>query len=318
MVGTIALVAKQHRLELVLAATLSLIGGIAALVVTARLGAVALPGECVRGWTGSTPDAACLPYMESFGRIYFEEGGKVLAAMAVLPIALGLLAGVPIVGRELESGTAQFAWAIAPSRSVWLLRQVFVVGLIVAVVVGFSAAAAELLEGTRRVSMLAPPFENLGQHGPIALARALGAMAVGLLVGATTGRTLPAFIIGAVIMLGCVAIAGNTRDLWASSQTPTILDQAGSDDFDGQVVGLGWMDDAGGLVAYEDGMALVPASHVGDGEDWLIGNGYRQVQLGITRETARTWESIEFVGWIGAGFVLLGASNFVVSRRRPT
>jgi hypothetical protein len=312
------LVAKQHRLELALAAFLSVVAGLAAVYVTLRFAGVAVPGPCIGAWNRGGPGTEdCLPYLEAFGRIYFEEGGKVLAAMAIVPVVAGLLGGVPIVGRELEAGTAQFAWAIAPSRLGWLRRQLLVVGFLLALTVGFSAIASEMLELTRRISMPAPPFDNVGLHGAIAFVRMLTALMVGLFIGTLIGRTLPAFIIGALLMMGLLLVAGSARGAWAASQPSVVVERSGGSDFDGQVVGLGWIDPAGRLISYAEGLAKAPPSTEDDRDTWLMEHGYEQVQLGITSATASVWVPIEAAAWVGAGLVLMVCSGWLVSRKRP-
>lgn len=317
MIGTnVRLIAKQHRFELILTIALALLVAAAAALVSARLLGVAIPDGCA-GQSLDSPVSArgCSGPLSEFSRIYFGEASMVLAAMAVLPAALGLLGGVPLVGRELEGRTAQFAWSIAPSRRRWLLRQVMVVGGILLLVVGLAALASSFLEAIRREVMPASPFENIGLHGPIALARMFAALMVGLFVGGLTGRTLPAFIVGALVMLAALAIAGNARDFWASSQEQVVIEQGSA--FDGQVLGLGWIDEAGRLYTYEQGAALVPADTEVDGDTWLTENGYEQVDLGITRQKAESWSTIELLGWVGVGLVLFGASTWVTSHRRP-
>lgn len=318
MIATsLRLITKLHRFELLLAVTLALAAAIAGVVVTARLIGVSVPTECVGGSLDSGQGIGCLAPLEAFGRIYYEQGSLVLASMAILPVAIGLLGGVPIVGRELEAGTAPFAWSVAPSRSRWLLRQIIVVGFVLAIVVGLAALSSNALEATRRGVMQASPFENLGLFGGIVLAKMFTALAVGLFVGAVTGRTLPAFIIGALVMAVGVGLAGGARDLWATFQPQVVVDEVAGSVFDGQIVGLAWIDEAGALVAYEDGASLVPEPALDDPDIWLWANGYQQVSLGISREAAQAWAPIEVAGWVGVGLVLMGGTASVTSRSRP-
>ncbi len=318
MIDAARLVAKQHRFELTLAAVLSLAGTIAAMYVAVRLADVAVPTECIQSWRLPPESAAhCTRYLEAFGEIYYSDGAKVLGSMAVLPFVVGLLVGVPVVSRELESGTAQFAWSIAPSRMAWLLRQLLVVTVLVLIVVGSAATASEALETTRRASMASAPFDNVGLHGLVVAARALAALAVGLLIGALTGRSLPAFVVGAVLMSGLLIMSGTARDAWAWLQPQVVVEQADASTFDGQTVGLAWLDRTGRLIPYSDAHTVVPTSNHGGPDEWLMANGYEQVQLGITPMTARPWEYLEAAGWMGVAFACLCLSVLLVARRRP-
>ena len=55
-----------------------------------------------------------------------------LAIVPVFPIVAGLLAGGPIVARELENGTARLAWSLGPSRLRWFVQRAGPIILMVA------------------------------------------------------------------------------------------------------------------------------------------------------------------------------------------
>lgn len=314
---TVRLIGKQYRFELGLSLLAAVVVAAGAAFVTARLNAVGVPVTCTEMSldTLSGP-AECVSSLQAFSRIFYDDGSKILAAMAILPIAVGLLGGVPIVGREIEAGTAQFSWAISPSRQRWLLRQMVVVVLILAIGVALAAFATQALESTRRAFLPALPFENVGLYGPIVLARMFAALMIGVFVGALTGRTLPAFIIGALIMTASVSLTGGLRDYWASLQPRVVVDDSESREFDGQLIAVGWIDEAGTLISYDEGIARAPAVET-DPDQWLWDHGYRQVPLGITKETAGTWPLIEGLGWLGSGVVVMISGVWVTSRRRP-
>jgi hypothetical protein len=315
---SLLLVVRLHRAEVVLAALASVVVGFAALYLTWRLAALSVPDACLRAWREVTPGTEyCLPYLETVGGVYYGEAATVLAIMAVLPAAVGLLGGVPIVGRELEAGTAEFAWSITPSRRRWVIRQAMGPGLPLVVLFGFAAAATDVLEATRRVLMPAAPFENLGLYGIVAFARMLAAFGLGLLLGVLTGRTLPAFAAGAIVMAGLVVGAGFVREAWASTQPTVVVAPDRGDDFDGQVVGLAWIDPSGDVVPYLRAHASVPEDVDGDPDVWLMEHGYRQVQLGISKETAERWLRLEVAGWLVGALVMVGGAVGLVDRRRP-
>lgn len=316
--ASLRLVLKQHKHELSLAVLASLAVGFGALYVTSRLSNLTVPSECLQSWGRIEPGLEhCLKFLELVGKVYYEDGAKVLAAMAVLPGAVGLLAGIPIVGRELEAGTAQFAWAVAPSRRAWLLRQLGVVGLVLLVAFGFAAGTTELFETTRRLVMPATPFENFGLHGLVSFARMAAALMVGLALGALIGRTLPAFAIGAVVMLSLVAGAGQARQGWAASQPTVVVRPSEQESFDGLVVALAWIDPSGALLSYAEGQSRVPVSYEGDPDVWLVDHDDQQVHLGITASTARLWEPLEVAGWSMISLGFLGWALVLVDRRRP-
>ncbi|HXG39470.1 MAG TPA: hypothetical protein VNJ28_00875 [Candidatus Limnocylindrales bacterium] len=315
--ATLRLVGKQHRYELALAVLASLAVGLGALYFSTRLSDLRIPSECLL-WDMVEPGFEhCLALLKPVWPIY-QEGGRILAAMAVLPGAVGLLGGVPIVARELEAGTAQFAWAIAPSRRAWLLRQLVVVGLLLSVAFGFAAVATEWLETAQRLLRPATPFDDLGLHGLLPFARMVAALMVGLALGALVGRTLPAFGIAAVVMLGLVVGVDVARQAWAAAQPTVVVRSSERESFRGEVVTGAWIDPSGALLSYGEAYSRVPDDHHElDSDTWLMNNGYEQVALGITESTARMWEPLEVAGWSMIGLAFLGWGLVLVDRRRP-
>jgi len=57
----------------------------------------------------------------------------------------------------------------------------------------------------------APAFADEGMHGMHAVVRGAAALALGLLLGAIVGRTLPAFIVGAAIVTVLMIWLPNAR-----------------------------------------------------------------------------------------------------------
>lgn len=118
-------------------------------------------------------------------------------------------------------------------------------------------------------------------------------------------------------MAGLIVAAGFAREGWAALQPTVVVDPVTDPDFDGEVVGIAWLDPSGAFVSYADAHARVPSGVDGDPDAWLWDNGYRQVQLGITRSTAEGWQSLEVAGWLVGALAMVGATAWVVDRRRP-
>ena len=118
MLSSARLVLKHHRFEVGAAVILGLLAAVAALVISYRLNSIGVPAGCFEQWLaggGAEGAGDCAGPVQAFATINEDEAGKLLAFMAVLPFIVGLLAGVSIVGRELEARTAQTAWALTPS-----------------------------------------------------------------------------------------------------------------------------------------------------------------------------------------------------------
>lgn len=318
MLRSARLTLKQHRFEVGAGALALILVGAAALWVNTRMQGVLVPAGCLEAWMSAGPfeiGPECEGPVREFLTINEEEAGKVFAAMAVLPIAAGLLAGVTLVGRELESRTAQTAWGLAASRRRWFARQLWPILVVLGVTVTFAALAAGVLEPTRR-TISSYPYMDLGLYGPIVVARAFAALGIGLFVGAALGRTLPAFIVGAALSFVLVSTAASLPYQWARSQPAVVL--AGAEREAGVQFEDRWRTPDGRLATSDEVFTLAPPEASEDPFTWLTEHGYEVVALGITAETARGWEPIETAGFAGLGAVLLLGTVFVVDRRRPT
>ena len=312
---------KQHRFEIAAAAIASLVIGVAALWVNAQLLGVNVPPGCFDAWMhgGGTAGVDCDKLVQAFVEINNGQAGQVFAATAVLPFLVGLLGGVPLVGRELEARTAQMAWALAASRRRWFGRQLWPILLVLGATVIFAAAATTVLEDTRRL-MSSYFFMDYGLYGPLVVARAFAALGLGLVTGAALGRTLPALIVGGLLCVIVVGAASGLRDAWLHAQPLIAFEQATTEaaDFDGILLEQAWRAPDGTIIREVDAMALAAAAGATDPYVWLIDGGYDTVQLGVTAETARGWLPLEIAGTTTLGLVLILGAVAVVDRRRPT
>jgi len=323
MLQSARLTLKHHRFEVVSAVVAAILVGAAALWVGARLAELDIPGRCYPIWLGSVAEMTpeCSASIRAFQEVYSAPAGLVLVAMGVLPLTVGLIAGVSVVGRELETRTAQTAWALAASRRRWFARQLWPILVVLGLAMAFAATAASLLVASRTAYYFGV-LDDIGLHGPLALARAVMALGLGLVTGAALGRTLPALIVGAVLSFVLLFAAGTARDAWVQAQQPVELEYAfvGNPMFDGRWVEQAWRAPDGRLVgeAEAEAMALVPPEGQADPWAWLAENDYDAVALGIPAETLGYWEPMEVGATIVAALALVLGTVLIVDRRRPT
>ena len=314
---------KQHRFEVTAATLAALALGVWALVVNYRLAAISVPSGCFDTLhaTGSANGGGCAGPIHAWGSILADEGVRIVAAMAYLPFLVGLLGGVPIVARELEARTAQTAWWLEGSRLRWLLRQAAPVLTVLGIAVAFAALTASGVEADRQL-LGYPPFEDLGLHGPLVVVRAFAAFGVGLLLGALVGRSLPAFILGAVLSLALVFVAGEIRDRWLATRDPVVVGDAAAV----VTTGWAWHTPASRQISDQQAKALVPTevSQQDIGQDqalhsigWLEDHGYSEVALGVTEEMAMGWGPYDALFFGLVGLVSVAGAIVLVDRRRP-
>jgi len=325
---------KQHRFELGAVVLAGIVVGVSALLVAYRLDALGVAPGCIVDYLGRARGPAgtgeCFGPMSAWSSILSREGGPVGTAMNLLPFAAGLLAGVPIVARELETRTAQTAWSLNASRMRWLVRQIVPVVIVVGLAVAFAGMAASVLQAHRQ-SWGELAFFDIGRHGPPVVARAFGAFGVGLLVGALLGRTLPAFVVGALLSVAVATAVGVARDGWLRELEPVVIMDGsaarGEVDISPRTLqtGWAWLRPDGSQMSNDDALALVPVD-VAEHDDpvqpiasmqWLEERGYALVPLGVTDERALDWTQYDALAFGLVGLGSIGGAVVVVNRRRP-
>lgn len=315
---------KQYRFELGAAAIAAVLLGVSALLVAFRLSSIAMPPGCFEAWLDAR-GGVFAPDCENATRLYrsisANEADFVFGAMLLLPFIVGLIGGIPIVAREMELGTAQTAWSLTPSRSRWLGRQMVPVIAVLGIAIAFAAGAASFLESYQARTTVT----HLILQGPIVVARGLAAFGLGLFVGSVVGRSLPAFLIAAVLSTALAAVADPIRVDWLFARRVPL----GYDATYGYGFGYAWRAPDGTYTPWDEHTyeRLIPPSELEQiaddlGEEpymeWLVDHGYEQVQLGVPDEVARGWIPIETVGMSLIGLAGIGATVVVVNRRRPT
>jgi hypothetical protein len=203
MLRSVPLVYRMQRFEIlavgVIAATLVVL----MLLVARELESVGY-GPC---YLAESPSAGC----EALGRRFFDlesaHATPLFAFMQLLPYAVGLFLGAPLIARELERGTARLAWSIAPSRLRWYAWRVVPVVLF-AVAISFVAGwAVDRLVAARAPGIdLANSFDTYGQRGVLVAVSAFVMTAGAIGLGTVIGRVLPTLILA--LVLGYFGILG--------------------------------------------------------------------------------------------------------------
>jgi hypothetical protein len=338
MLRTARITLRQHWFEVTAAVLPAVAATMLGLSIAIRVDALAISQDCidrVRSLVdGSGAGIDCWgPFQAGsaiLGETYLNAHGTIsMSVMGVLPFLLGLLGGVPIVARELESGTAQTAWWLTGSRSRWLARQISPI----AAVLGLAMVAASLVAGTVVEEWVrwgnGGASDLIGSYGLPAFIRACGAFGIGVAVGAILGRTLPAFIVGVALIATLGLAVGQLHDGWlASLPTQVTADESGNPLPGTTPTAWGWIGPNGQLISQEAAREIataagVPPAEPGDVQDfpamsWLAEHGYRGVPLGVTDESALAWAPLD--GFIFGAVALfgLGGAFVVVNHRRPS
>ena len=303
---------KSHRFEVVASVAAAAVIAAAMIAVRSHLAGADVPPGCFAQWLDHGPEAAdsCEGPVRRFFEINEEEAGKVMAAMAVLPFALGLVLGVPLIGRELEHRTATIAWSLSASRRRWFIgRLVPILALALALLVPVALLASALAWERRPWLPPGVGYDDVALHGPIVVARGLLALAIGLLCGALTRRTLPGFIVGAVACLVLAMFATPIgREVWFRQRVERFEGDRATALPPGSIeVGYLQRTPDGRLVEVEEGFTSAPPGTEANTDVWLAVPGHANPEL--ERLEAAVTAAV-------AGSVLLLVFP-VIERRRP-
>lgn len=318
--SVVAVTFKQYRLELLLALLVAAaVTGLWVLFVL-RLPA-GIPAQCQGVGASLLPE--CGSAVEGLRPAVFSVGVQIIELMRVAPLAMGLLLGVPIVSREIESGTVQTAWSLNGSRVWWLTRQLTITIGPIVVVVSLMALAAGHVEGLRQTTGDGAAVLNVGAYGAPAVLRLLAAAMLGLMIGALLGRSLPAFVLAAILCGTVVFVLGQARDRWMealpSDPIPTEVTSS---------IATGWAYRApsGAVISTEEAWAQVPpevaAADAGQVQPvntdvWLEANGFELVSLGVSHEATLEWAKFDMLAFGVITLGALGTTVLSINRRRP-
>jgi len=145
-------------------------------------------GSCRDNNAGTACGQALNSYMQNF----FGMSVTVRYALTALPALLGVFVAAPLLAREVEQGTHTFIWTQSITRTRWFTIKVGLLAF-------FTVVSASALAGA--VTWWHQPLDQMygnGQWtfyevtGPVPIAYAVFALALGLAVGSVILRTVPA------------------------------------------------------------------------------------------------------------------------------
>ncbi|MFC8197585.1 ABC transporter permease [Streptomyces sp. NPDC057298] len=144
--------------------------------------------------------------------------------LAHLPLLIGAWAGAALIGRELESGTAQLAWTQSVSPTRWLATKLTVPALLITAGMAVLVPVHHLMwySGQELLWTDWSGQDGFRSNGTVTFAYALCGLAVGALAGLVVGRALPALGVAVAAVLAVVTLGNEYRmSLWP---TVTVTD----------------------------------------------------------------------------------------------
>ena len=321
MLSRFRLAVRIQRFEVWASVLIVAVVGITALIVRLRLDGVGAPVECLTPWVFEDivyNAARCDPLAEAFFEINTSEAEVIMTAMGLLPLVVGLVLGVGLVGREIESGTAATVWALAGSRRRWLLGRLVPILVILVAVLAFAAIASDILAAGRVPWQLGrPAFDDAGRHGPGVIARGLAAFGLALAIGARFGQMLPTILLSSLLALFLVAGGWGLLETWVDANAHQIAVPSW---YNGEYDGGRFV---GQLYHLPDGRVLNSSVAWGyfvppgvEADTWFAEN-VKVVALGVHSPDYPAWLITETAVFGAFGVAWLAATFAIVERRRP-
>ncbi len=216
---------RMHRFEVLFSVVLLAVFAVWVWFISSQMLDLDIPGTCwPRDVNGDWAQPGCNDLMKEFWAIS-NGAGFPRTGLALLAPIVGLILGVPVVAQEIEMRTTELAWSLALRRSRWLLARLL--PMLALAIVGFVVLGwlGDRLFNALDVGRQSPGLTEVASRGPTLVARGLLALGIGLLTGAIVGRTLPALVLAAIVVL-----------IWSLIAVPTVQGQM----YDGRAV---WVSD---------------------------------------------------------------------------
>jgi hypothetical protein len=212
---------KQFKFETVAASVLSLVAGVGALIEAWRLNSLNTPVECLPKlgtmiYSSGAGDSstACAAAARRFNDLVGSPDMVMVGILLlIVPFAVGILLGAPVVAREIEEGTASFAWTMQRSRARWLAFRMLSLMVLMVPLLFFVGVAADLLAAAKNPTVdVHAAFVDYASRGLFPLAWGLAAFAGAAWVGAVAGRAMPAVL---TVGVASVLIQGLWVPIWS-------------------------------------------------------------------------------------------------------
>ena len=314
---------RIQRFEILAAALLVVVVGVTALIVRARLDGVGASVVCLTPWIfdyDGYDEARCAPLQEAFFQIKWGEARLVFDAMHAVPLIVGLVLGVGLVGREIEGGTASTVWALAGSRRRWLTGRLVPMLMILLTLLTFSAIASEVLaQGQVPWQFGRPTFDLFDRQGVGVVVRGLAAFGLALVIGAWSGRMLPVIILSALLAIFLAVGGWMLFEQWIQVSAHQMeVPSWFNGEYDGGVFrGPGeWRLPDGTVLS---GWDADPGSYapVGADRDAWVRDNVQRLATGVVSADYPAWVATDAAVFSGIGITFIAAAYAIVDRRRP-
>ena len=153
---------------------------------------------------------SCQNQLINFDSAYGSRAQTAATLLLAVPMLIGAFVGVPVLARELETGTFRYAWTLGVGRRRWTLAKLVPLAVTVTVAAGlfsllFSWYYQPLFADGNSIPLNPGLF---GLRGVAYAAWTLAGFAIGALVGLLIRRVVPAIAVTLVVCFGLTLSTG--------------------------------------------------------------------------------------------------------------
>lgn len=206
------------------------------------------------------------------------------AVLTVAPALIGAWAGASLIGRELESGTAELAWTQSVTPARWLAAKLAVPAALLTAGTGLLVPVNIWARGDGDPDLAGDWYypDVFVSTGPVAVAYALAGLALGALAGLVWRRAMPAagVALAASLLLHSL-LERHREDLWPS----VTRTEAGSFELPRSALQVAWSDSP------RHGVPITRATFHPESHFWPL----QYVETGLLLAVAATATAAAFV-----------------------
>ncbi|MCX3062167.1 hypothetical protein [Streptomyces beihaiensis] len=172
------------------------------------------------GYAGAQDNAWRGSFTFTFNYLFYAP----LSWTRIAAVALAVFAAGPLIGRELESGTAKLVWTQSVSPARWLAAKLALPALCVTVGTTLVVVVYRLVWDGRNHLLIAGigPRDFAFSVGPATVVNALAGLALGALAALLVRRVLPAVTLAGAATFLVGAARGNSWPFQGSYQQPEL------------------------------------------------------------------------------------------------
>ena len=150
-------------------------------------------------WSTSFKDEGCRDLGAALASRFFGLRLLGLVLFTLAPLLIGMFWGAPLIAREVEQGTHALVWTQGVTRRRWTVAQIAAVAaMTVVVVTAYAWVVMWWYEPINAATGERFQWLIFDQQGLVPIGYAVFALALGMLAGAITGRTLRAMAVTVV------------------------------------------------------------------------------------------------------------------------